>query len=69
MLSDAAERANLVTGVSWVGEGLYVTSASNYDGVAEDAIQAWYNELNDYNYDNDTCAPGKSCGQYRQVSL
>ena len=66
-LSSAADRANLVTGISWVGEGLYATSVSLYDGVAEDAVLAWYNELADYDYENNICESGRTCGQYRQV--
>lgn len=68
-LSDAADRVGLVTDVSWVGEGLYATSTSHNEKVAEDAILAWYTELGDYDYENNTCAPGKSCGQYRQVTF
>jgi len=67
--SDAAGRANLITGISWIGEGLYITSASQYEVVVEDAIQAWYNELSDYDYENNNCTPGKACGQYTQVSF
>ena len=66
-LSDAADRAELVTGVSWVGEGIYATSASQYEEIAEDAVYAWHDEGINYNYENGSCAPGKTCGQYTQV--
>lgn len=28
----------------------------------------WWEEVKDYNYDTNTCAPGKACGHYTQVS-
>ena len=59
---------DLVDGVSWVGENLYITSAGQYEGVARDAIQAWYNEKSDYDYDSNTCMSGRVCGHYTQVS-
>ena len=68
-LSNAADRVNLVTGISWVNEALYATSTSLYDGVAEDAVQVWYNETVDYDYENNTCEPGRTCGRYRQVMI
>ena len=57
----------LIDGVSWIGENLYVTSAGQYEGVARDATQAWYNEKEDYTYDSNMCAPGRVCGHYTQV--
>ena len=57
----------LIDGVSWIGENLYVTSAGQYEGVARDATQAWYDEKEDYTYDSNTCAPGRVCGHYTQV--
>ena len=66
--SASADRMNLVNGVSWVGENLYVTPNRQYEGVTKDAIQAWYNERSDYSYETNTCMPGKMCGHYRQVS-
>ena len=67
--SRSADRMNLVDGVSWVGENLYITSASQYEGVTKDAIEAWHNERSDYNYDSNTCMPGRVCGHYTQVSV
>ena len=66
-LSDAGDRTDLVAGVSWVGEGLYGTSDSQYEEVAEDAVKAWYSESADYDYDKNSCTSGKNCGQYTQV--
>ena len=66
--SPSASRMNLVDGVSWIGENLYVTSAGMYEGVARDAIQAWYNEKSDYDYDSNTCMLERVCGHYTQVS-
>jgi len=67
--SSSADRMGLVNGVSWVGENLYITSRGQYEGVAEDAIEAWYNEKSDYDYGSNTCAPGRVCGHYTQVSI
>lgn len=58
----------LVEGVSWVGENLYITSNYQYEGVTKAAIQAWYNEKSDYEYESNTCMPGEVCGHYTQVS-
>ena len=66
--SPSASHMDLVDGVSWIGENLYITSAGLYEGVARDAIQAWYNEKSDYDYDSNTCMPGKVCEHYTQVS-
>ena len=65
--SSSGSRIGLVDGVSWIGESLYIASAGLH-GVARDAIQAWYNEKSDYDYDNNTCTPGRVCGHYTQVS-
>ena len=65
--SSSADRMNLVDGVSWVGENLYITSAGQYEGVTRDAIQAWYNEKEDYDYESGSCASGRVCGHYTQV--
>ena len=67
-LSNAADRAGLLTGISWVGEGVHATNASQYEGIAEDVVYAWYDEGVNYSYDNNSCAPGKTCGQYTQVT-
>ena len=67
--SRSADRMGLVDGVSWIGENLYITSRYLYKGVAEDAIETWYNEKSDYDYGSNTCAPGKVCGHYTQVSV
>ena len=64
--SPSASRMDLVDDVSWVGENLYITSAGLYEGVARDAIQSWYNEKSDYDYDSNTCMA--VCGHYTQVS-
>jgi len=65
--SSSADRMGLVDGFSWVGENLYVTSALNPEAVVDAAIQAWYNEISDYDYDSNTCEPGRACGHYTQV--
>jgi len=65
--SSSADRMGLVDAFSWIGENLYVTSASNPDRVMDVAIKAWYNEITDYDYDSNTCQPGRVCGHYTQV--
>ena len=67
--SSSANRMNLVDGVSWIGENLYVTSAGQYEGVTRDATQAWYDEKEDYDYESGSCAPGRVCGHYTQVCM
>jgi uncharacterized protein YkwD len=49
----------------YVGENIYATQASVANGV--DAVNLWYNEVTDYNYDTNTCAQGKICGHYTQL--
>ena len=68
-LSSAGDRVNLVTSVSWVGESLYATSDSLYDGVVEDAILIWYYQFVDFDYGTNTCAPDQICGHYTQVII
>ena len=53
-----------------VGENLYASSRrtpnpSTYD--YSQAIDSWGNEVKDYDYVNNSCAPGKTCGHYTQV--
>ena len=67
--SSSESRVDLINGVSWIGENLYITSAGKYEGVARDAIQAWYNEKSDYDYDSNTCILDRDCGHYTQVGL
>ena len=57
----------LLMAFSWIGENLYVTSTSNPEVTMNTAIQAWYDEISNYNYDSNTCEPGKACGHYTQV--
>ena len=46
------------------GENLYWSS---FSATAEDVVQAWVSEVQFYDYDSNTCAPGKMCGHYTQV--
>ena len=55
------------SGFTNVGENLYMTTASTVD--VKNVVQAWFNEKPDYNYNSKTCAAGKMCGHYTQVSL
>ncbi|MGB1311972.1 MAG: CAP domain-containing protein, partial [Leucothrix sp.] len=57
------------------GENLYWAGATAWpDGRREvqdisikDAVKAWADEEQDYNYANNSCKPGKQCGHYTQV--
>ncbi|XVE67402.1 hypothetical protein DITRI_Ditri08aG0157500 [Diplodiscus trichospermus] len=55
---------NLVHSGGPYGENLAWSSA---DLSGTDAVTMWVNEKADYNYDSNTCAPGKVCGHYTQV--
>ncbi|XVF68165.1 hypothetical protein PTKIN_Ptkin10aG0182400 [Pterospermum kingtungense] len=55
---------NLVHSGGPYGENLAWSSA---DLSGTDAVTMWVNEKADYNYDTNSCAPGKVCGHYTQV--
>ena len=38
-------------------------------GTSDEAIEAWFNEKPDYNFDGNSCTSGKMCGHYTQVSF
>ena len=65
--SSSADRMGLVDGFSWIGENLYVTSALEPDEVVDAAIQAWHDEIYDYDYESNSCESGRVCGHYTQV--
>jgi hypothetical protein len=51
-----------------LGENLYlVWSTGTPDQSPSMAVGSWESEKQDYNYDSNTCAPGKQCGHYTQV--
>ncbi|KAF3341916.1 pathogenesis-related protein PRB1-3-like protein [Carex littledalei] len=47
------------------GENLFWGNGKDYSGV--DAVNAWVDEKQYYNYNTNTCASGKVCGHYTQV--
>jgi len=47
------------------GENIAWGSDGSLTGTA--AVQLWVNEKADYDYNTNTCAPGKQCGHYTQV--
>ncbi|XP_076448950.1 GLIPR1-like protein 1 [Babylonia areolata] len=49
---------------SYVGENLYA-STGTYD--PDVLIQAWYDEIHDYEYTSNHCSPNKECGHYTQL--
>ena len=46
-----------------IGQNLYLTSSNTID--LSSAIQAWYDEISDYDYDTRACS--NVCGHYTQV--
>ena len=48
----------------YVGENVYGTGATP---TAQRAVDVWAAEAADYDYESNTCAPGKICGHYTQV--
>ena len=61
-----ADRSSQSETYSYVGENLYasVGSAADYDA----AVQSWYNEVENFDYDSNSCAENKACGHYTQVN-
>ncbi|KAK3193189.1 hypothetical protein Dsin_024499 [Dipteronia sinensis] len=55
---------NLVHSGGRYGENIAWGSA-DLSGIQ--AVQMWVNEKSDYDYNSNTCAPGKVCGHYTQV--
>ena len=49
-----------------IGQNNYANTANPYN--LADAIFAWYDEKQFYNYDTGDCVPGEMCGHYTQVS-
>lgn len=47
------------------GENLFWGSGK--DWTPQDAVTAWTGEAPDYDYDSNSCVPGKMCGHYTQV--
>ena len=58
-----ADRSDLQDTFGYVGENLYISS-----GTADytSAIQSWYDEVADYDYNTASCT--SVCGHYTQVS-
>lgn len=48
------------------GQNLAVTGGSRRDLLAMAA--RWHSEVSDYDYNSNSCKPGKLCGHYTQVS-
>ncbi|XP_022082460.1 uncharacterized protein LOC110974859 [Acanthaster planci] len=48
------------------GENLGVTTSASQPDVS-DILQAWFDEVVDYSYDDNSCQAGKQCGHYTQV--
>ncbi|MEM9487809.1 MAG: CAP domain-containing protein, partial [Myxococcota bacterium] len=48
----------------YVGENIFGSSGA---ATAADAVNGWANEVADYDYDSNSCNPGRVCGHYTQV--
>ena len=48
-----------------IGQNLYAATGNEFNLTA--AVQVWYDEKTDYNYDTLKCAARKQCGHYTQV--
>ncbi len=52
----------------WRGENLFAsTNTTVGTNTAAQAVRAWGGEYANYTYATNSCAPGKSCGHYKQV--
>ncbi len=47
------------------GENLYASTDPSAD--VRDAVDAWANEHVDYDFNTNTCSPGRQCGHYTQL--
>ena len=56
---------------NFVGENLAISSDSTLgvDGAMMLAVNLWVDEVQDYTYSTNTCAPNKVCGHYTQVKV
>ncbi len=57
------DRSDQAPSFDYVGENLYITTAAGEDYQA--AVQSWYDEEKDYDYDTGDCSA--VCGHYTQV--
>jgi len=48
------------------GENIAASAPPGRWGIS-DVVGAWAGEVSDYDYSNNTCAPGKDCGHYTQI--
>ena len=55
-----------------LGENIYMSASSSVKKLEQckftKGVQSWYDEVEWYDYDSNTCEPGKVCGHYTQVS-
>lgn len=52
----------------YVGENMYATTETKSSkALVMAAIESWNSERSNYNYNTDTCKPGKVCGHYTQL--
>lgn len=54
------------------GQNLYIQTGASPSSLAEPSADrvtrnSWYDEVEDYSYDTNSCNPGKACGHYTQV--
>ena len=51
-----------------LGESIWAWSAMG-STIPDKPIMDWFNEKTDYNFDSNTCTPGKPCGHYIAVCV
>ncbi len=66
-----SDRLEMEGAYSSYGENLFALGPSSVDtppGIVNPTI-AWYNEVDHYTYNGNTCEAGEMCGHYKQVSI
>ena len=54
-------------GISSEGQNIYATTSTQ--NCLAPAVTSWYDEVNFYDLDSNTCQSGKVCGHYTQVGV
>ena len=67
---DQEGSANISPFQTKVGQNLALNTSPLWSGSAGviEPVDDWHKEVQDYDYDSNTCQPGKMCGHYTQVN-
>ncbi|XP_072024310.1 peptidase inhibitor 15-like isoform X2 [Amphiura filiformis] len=52
---------------SSIGQNLWIRGGTTQQPGPGPGVTAWHNEVDDYNYDSNSCKTGKQCGHYTQI--